>query len=332
MPLTRLLALAALLLVPAFARAQSAVPPRAVKVLPVFFVPEGEAAPSDEQVAKLLKHLDWSQKRYKELLRNKVTFAVAPGKPRVVRSGRDLAFLRKQPENGAPEVVGELLADLKVSRFACPYVLLTVVMNPRDDFPVSGGRPLNGGVNTGGGVVQVSSFALDRVPNFQSTLQHALGHAFGLPHVDVYGYDAKSSDSMMSYNPAHHTRNFEPSSTPGKFIPEDLRALALNQRVFPKLAFDPTKDVPAGYLLGKQIVTLGPMKITGQPDARPEFVTESGEDFGSKVTNLSKGQIGPNKTTARASTFDPEHHVALGQDSPAAWAVVTGHVPRSRSS
>ncbi len=84
-----------------------------------------------------------------------------------------------------------------------------------------------------------------------------------------------------------------------------MRALALNQRVFPKLAFDPVKDVPAGYLLGKKVVPLGPMPISGQPDARPEFATNSGEDFGSKVTNLSKGQIGPNKR-GEGQTFDPD--------------------------
>src|SRR5262245_5418660 len=40
-------------------RAQDVVPPRSVKVLPVFFVPKGEVAPTDEQSKRLVKHLEW---------------------------------------------------------------------------------------------------------------------------------------------------------------------------------------------------------------------------------------------------------------------------------
>jgi hypothetical protein len=169
-----------------------------------------------------------------------------------------------------------------------------VVINPKDDFPVGGGRPLNGGIDTGGGVVQLSTFAMDKKPNFQSTLQHELGHAFGLPHVDVYGYDMKSNESIMSYNRKHHTREFTPSDTPGVLIPEDLRALALNRRVFPRLRFDPVKDVPAGYKLADRIIPLGPMNIPNQPDM-PKFTTESGEEFGTRVANLVKGPVAPNR-------------------------------------
>ncbi len=283
-------------------RGQDVVPPRSVEVLPIFFVPNGELAPSDEQTKKLLRHLDWSRTRYRELLGNQATFAVAEEEPRVYQAERGLAFYRAEPEGGAPRMVSEMLRDLKTNRYSCPYVLLLVVMNPKDDFPVGGGRPLNGGINTGGGVVQLSSFALDHSPNFQSTLQHELGHAFGLPHVDVYGYDMKSNDSIMSYNPKHHTRGFAPSETPGKLIPEDLRALALNQRVFPKFRFDPKKDAPQGYSMAGHIIPLGPMKIPDQPDGL-KFSTASGEEFGSKVANLAQGWIGPNKKDGKV-TFD----------------------------
>jgi hypothetical protein len=275
-------------------RAQKATPPRAVKVLPVFFVPKGEAAPTDDQTKRLLKHLDWSRTRYRELLRNQDTFAIAEEKPRVYRSSRGLAFYREQPEGGAPQLVDELLTEWKLTRFNCPYVLLVVVMNPKDEFPVGGGRPLNGGINTGGGVIQLSTFAMDKRPNFQSTLQHELGHSFGLPHVDVYGYDMKTNASLMSYNPKHHTRGFAPGDTPGVLIPEDLRALALNRRVFPKLRFDPARDVPAGYKLAERIVPLGPMQIPNQPNG-PKFTTPSGEEFGTKVANLAVGPVAPNK-------------------------------------
>jgi hypothetical protein len=282
-------------------RAQEATSPRLVKVLPVFFVPKGESPPSEDQTKRLVKHLKWSQQRYKELLLDRDTFALAEAGPRVYESTRGLAFYRDKPEDTAGHLVDELLTESKATRFNCPYVLLVVVMNPRDDFPAGGGRPLNGGINTGGGVIQLSSFALDRVPNFQSTLQHELGHSFGLPHVDVYNYDMKSNDSLMSYNPKHHTKGFSASDTPARLIPEDLRALALNRRVFPKLRFDPAKDVPGGYRMVERIVALGPMPIPNQPDG-PKFTTASGEEFGAKVANLASGPVAPN--TKGKVTFD----------------------------
>jgi hypothetical protein len=283
-------------------RGQDAVVPREVKVLPVFFVPKGEPPPTDDQTKRLIRHLDWCRTRYRELLPGQATFSIAQQKPLVYKSSRPLPFYRSQPEASAPQVVSELLAELKYNRFNCPFVLLSVTMNAKDDFPVGGGRPLNGGVNTGGGILIISSFALDKAPNFQSTLQHELGHAFGLPHVEVYGYDMRSNDSIMSYNQSHHTNGFKPSRTPGRLIPEDLRALALNQRVFPNLRFDPERDVPRGYSLAKGIVTLGPMTIPGQPQG-PVVTTTSGETFGSKVGNIVQGQILPSKKEGKV-TYD----------------------------
>ena len=73
-----------------------------------------------------------------------------------------------------------------------------------------------------------------------------------------------ANPSLMSYNPAHHTQGFKPSKTPGILIAEDIRALALNRRVFPRLRCDPKKDVPQGYTM-QGIVELGPMEIPGHP-------------------------------------------------------------------
>ncbi len=151
---------------------QQAVPPRAISVLPVFFVPTAQPSPSQGQSKRLMRHLKWSQTRYGELLGHQTTFAIAEQKPRVYRSHRPLQFYRAQPEESAPQIVSELLADLHYNRLNCPFVLLVVMMNPKDDFPQGGGRPLNGGFNTGGGLTILSSFALDRSPYFQSTLQH----------------------------------------------------------------------------------------------------------------------------------------------------------------
>jgi hypothetical protein len=283
---------------------QDVVPPHDVKVLPVSFVPADEHAPTNDQNQRLMHHLDWCRTRYRQLLGDQVTFSLAEQKPRIYRSARPLGFYRNQPEASAPQVASELLTDLKYNRYNCPYVLLAVMMNRKDDFPSGGGRPLNGGYNTGGGIIVLSSFALDHFPNFQSTLQHELGHTFGLPHVNVYGYDMQSNDSIMSYNPRHHTRGFKPSPTPGKLIPEDLRGLALNTRVFPDLRFDPQKDVPRGYSIAPRIVPLGPMQIPGQFDP-VQVTTDSGEDYGSKAANIVRGPIVPSKKAGKI-VFDPK--------------------------
>lgn len=285
-------------------RGQDALPPREVRVLPVFFVPKGEDAPSEDQTKRLMKHLEWSQTRYRELLRDQTTFAIADRKPHVYRSGQPLEYYRNQPEAAAPQIVSELLADLNCSRYSCPFVLLVVVMNPHDDFPPGGARPLNGGYNTGGGIVVLSSFALDQSPNFQSTLRHELGHGFGLPHVDTYGYDMGTNNSIMSYNLKHHTDRFTESRAPGVLIPEDLRGLALNTRAFPKLTFNPEESVPRDYGSLKQIVTLGPMKIPGQPDG-VQVTTASGEEYESAVTNIVQGRIAPSRKVGEV-TFDPQ--------------------------
>jgi hypothetical protein len=281
---------------------QEASPPRAVSVLAVFFVPSGQPVPTQEQSKRLMRHLKWSQTRYRELLGHGTIFAIAEQEPRVYRSQRPLEYYRASPEKGAPQVVSELLTEFNYNRYNCPFVLLVVMMNPKDDYPLGEGRPLNGGYNTGGGISFLSSFALDRVPYFQSTLQHELAHAFGLPHVDVYGYDMKTNPSMMSYDPRHHTKGFKDSLKPGKFIPEDRRGLALNTRAFPTLRFDPEKDIPRSYSIAKRIVTLGPLKIPGQPDG-PVVTTHSGEEYASKVANIVQGRIADNEKGEKV-TFD----------------------------
>ena len=303
---------------------QQAVPPREVKVLPVFFVPLGETVPGDAQVKKLMRHLEWSRTRYREMLGGRDSFTIAETKPHIYRAEHPLSYYRSQPDQGAPTIAGELLKELNCNRYTCPYVLLTVLVNPSEDFPQGGGRPLNGGYNTGGGIVVVSSFALDRLANFQSTLQHELGHGFGLPHVNVYGYDMKTNASVMSYNPRHHTRNFNPSLTPGTLIPEDLRALALNHRVLPLYRFGRERDVPPGYKIAERVVPIGPMTIPDQPGT-VLVTTKSGEDFGSKVANIVHGPLLPSVDTGQV-TFDGK---AMWQSakSPTRWVSVAVTFP-----
>jgi len=102
-----------------------------------------------------------------------------------------------------------------------------------------------------------------------------------------------NNTSIMSYNVAHWTRGLDSPDTPGRFIPEDLRGLAWDRRVFPNLRFRADIDVPAGYAIAKP-VCLGPWLIPGQPDYAPAVTTASGEDYGTKVTNIVGSQIDPN--------------------------------------
>jgi hypothetical protein len=277
---------------------QFSAPP--IEVKPVFFVPRGEATPTPAQTKALTDHLAWCQERYREMLNGRDTFTLQRGEALVHRSRTSVAELKAAPEMGAPRITGELLDATRSNRFDCPYVFVAVVMNAGDNFPAGGGRPFNGGFNTGGGIVVVSSFALDKLPNFQSTLEHELGHAFGLPHIDVYGQSMQSSASIMSYNPAHHTRGMQPSPTPGTLEPEDVRGFSLNRRAFPKLAANRARDFPPGATRPRA-VPLGPMTIDGQPAYTIEIATDSGKTFGTKVSNLIQNRISP----SAGGDFDP---------------------------
>lgn len=272
------------------AEAEGYLPPEKVSVLPIFLVPKGEAPPTRAQAVRLMRHLTWAQKAYRKMLGGQITFEIARRAPLVFHSPKTLNFFRGRPEGGAPDYVAELLPRLEHNRHTCPYILLTVVMNPQDAFPKQGGRSLNGGVNTGGGFIQLASFVLDKVPNMQSLLRHELGHSFGLPHVDAYGYDMKSNPSIMSYSPAKATTGFRESQTPGRLIPEDLRLLAINDRVFPGLDFNLRTDVPQGYRLHDEIRYTKPMTIPGQPKG-VVVTTDSGEAYNSKVAHIAQGRI-----------------------------------------
>ena len=263
-----------------------------MQVKPVFFVPQGEAAPTPEQIRRLTDHLLLCRKSYGVMLRRRDNFTLADVHPLVHRSGTSLAELKAAPELGVPRITGELLDATRYNRFDCPYVFVAVVVNPGDTFPDVEGRPFNGGFNLGGGVVVLSSFALDKVPNIQHTLQHQLGHAFGLRHVDVYGHDMKTSASIMSHNPLHDTNGMQPSPIPGALGPEDLRGLSFNRRAFPKLASVLALNFPTGAALAK-VVPANPMAIDGQPAYQLGVKTNSGETWGTRVSNCVQNRIEP---------------------------------------
>ncbi|MEK7667470.1 MAG: hypothetical protein AAB409_02360 [Gemmatimonadota bacterium] len=272
-----------------------------VTVLPVFAVPAGGREPTAGERSLLLAHLRLAQARYAVLLGHRDSFLLEPV-PLVHHSPRTLAFLRAAPESGVPVLVAELLAVQGVSRYSARHVYVIVVINDSDDFPVGGGRPLNGGLGTGAGLVVLSSFALARSPNVQSTLQHELGHGFGLVHSDNYGEEMATGRSLMSYNPAHHTSGLAPSATPGVLLPVELAALALNRRVFPALAGEATVALPAAVPGRADIAWLPPMAIPDQPSVALAVTTRSGEEYESAAFRLAHGRV--RSSAGPGVTFD----------------------------
>ena len=256
--------------------------PKKVSVLPVVFVPRNGTAPTRAHKQIVQKHIEWTKKRYRELTGS--TFRLAQPAPKVIRGRLGLGEYKQLKTKALAHLLSEILPATNCNRFNCPYVYAIVVMNDQNDWPTGLGGVLNGGIGTGAGAFYMSSFAFTKKPNAQSTLQHELGHAFGLPHVDAYGYELiGNGPSIMSYNKKHHTNGFRPSATPGVFIPEDLRALAVNDRAFDNLEFDPEKDVPLNYKIHQKLKWQGIFEIPGQPPYKIDVASDAGSSFGSLV-------------------------------------------------
>jgi len=147
--------------------------------------------------------------------------------PIIVQGERSYDYYVDAPEGGAPAIVGDLFSQFGWDRASCPYILLTVVQNTHDSRPTPGGRTLNGGFSGGGIIITSSSWVTNSI--FLSTLIHEIGHGFGLPHVDAYGYDLYSGPSIMSYNTNHHSFYEDLGSDPGVLIAEDKRGLSMNK-------------------------------------------------------------------------------------------------------
>ena len=168
-----------------FAQVQNPVMPRRIEVMPVFFVPRGQPVPTEDQAERLLHHLRWAQKRYRELLHNEATFAQTAGKPHIYHATYELPHYQAGYKQNAACYLAEILQSLHTDRYRCPYSF-AIIISPQDRDPTGVGGVINGGLNTGGGFLYVTSHELDQSPNFQSTLQHELGHSFGLPHIYDY--------------------------------------------------------------------------------------------------------------------------------------------------
>ena len=300
--------------------------PKHVKVMPVFFVPLGEKKPSKHQIQKLKKHLRLSQRYYRKMLKNRDTFKIEKKPPLVIHGKRPVYHyrLKDKPSVISYEPLSEIFAKYGWNRFNCPYVLVIMIMNSKEGWPGASGRPFNRGFNSGGGLVYMPSYAMDNTPWFQSSLQHELGHSFGLVHIVWYGYDQKKNRSIMSYNNDLRWKSFQPPKKPGILIPEDLRALAKNKKVFPNFYFDPTIDIPSDYKIHKIAIRLSlPGKFPGQKDYQIKVETDSGAAKGSSASNIVHNLINP-----EVSGFNA-HRMWLSGTSETGWvnATLTFPVP-----
>lgn len=262
---------------------QYAVPPKSVAILPVFAVASDQSQPNLEQINRFSRHLKLSQSRFLEMTGGVDTFEIKDGYV-VIDLKRPLAFYKSQYEDGAPAILAEILGALRVSRFSAPWVFVVCVVNNIDDYPNPGGRPINGGLNNGAGYLHFSSRSLRSLDTrLQSTLEHELGHAFGLLHVDSYGENMQTSTSIMGYNPKHHYSLDGKPALSGVLLNREKYALSRNKRVFRRLAGDKIEPQP--------VASYEPMTIPGHPDAPFKVTTQSGESWGSKVQHIFVGRL-----------------------------------------
>jgi len=139
-------------------------PPRVVSMLPLFFVPEGQAPPTSAQKDLFRRHMVCCQERYRQLLGGRNTFRIAVDLPQVYQSRFSLAELKRPAGNppwpGTAEIAGELLAAHRQNRYNCKYIFVVVLMNPSEDWP--GGY---GGCSTGAATRRAAWRSCPRTPS-----------------------------------------------------------------------------------------------------------------------------------------------------------------------
>ena len=244
-------------------------------VFPLFFVPKDANFTHEEarEAEELLNsHLKIAQEHYKRLLKTD-TFSIANETDNVFRSNKINSHyedikLNEETVFVDRSILLELIEWKNDDRINSKMIYLAIYVRPSDKEYKSGmkwfggGRTFNGVPNSGGGYIEMeySSLLRDYPYPFQSTLVHELGHAFGLTHVDCFGYDMNTNDSIMSYNISHWSKGFSQSASPGSFNPEDFFILSLNKRAFPDFEYKEELHNPSRKLLNNvSQCFLGPM-------------------------------------------------------------------------
>jgi hypothetical protein len=180
-----------------------------------------------------------------------------PPTPMVV-SCRNDAYLTAVSFN---HLADELLKIEGSDRYDSNTIFVIVYWRPIGANPYysAGGRPFNGAPGTGGGGLFFDFYDFRYDPGFLSTLTHELGHTMGLTHVDAYGLDMNTNDSVMSYNPAHHSIDkFTPSATPGIILDVERAKLVANKDVLPFYTID-AATMARGQATTGYTTNLGPM-------------------------------------------------------------------------
>jgi len=229
-------------------------------VTPIIFCPMSDSAaerahgyglaaahailPTVEHLKLFNSHIQLAANWYQKILGSKFEFRPA----KVYRAKQKSSYYLANPESdSAHTILRELLDWKKITRKTCKNIFIVVYTDDskRDTF-LGGGRTIKGPPNTGGGYIELefSSLISDKPYPFQSTLVHELGHAFGLVHVDCYGYNMATNPSIMAYNYDLHTSGLEPSQ--GTLNPEEFWTLALNKQVFPNFNFNEKQHNPKG--------------------------------------------------------------------------------------
>lgn len=182
---------------------------------------------------------------------------------RLIQGSLSTCDLNKFKEKGAPDrahlLTRELFQIYKTDRMKSDHVFVVVmrhrVKNRKSDnrFQFGGGRTFNGPPGSGGGIILLEYSSLtdseNKPYNFLSTLIHELGHAFGLVHVNAFGYDMKSNRSIMSYN-QRHRRQGPAITEPIKYRlnSEERYYLSLNDRVFSGYNYSQSQPAKTVYL------------------------------------------------------------------------------------
>ena len=222
-----------------------------VCVLPIIFIPSDVPLPDAEIASSkqlFLEYLAKGQALYQGLMGT--TFCVE-NEVLAYRSPHNTAYYAA---DGGSKMVNEVFAVENEDRYSSGHVYLMLFARP-DGYKgelFGGGRTFNGPPNTGGGFVQLeyTSLTKEYPYHFLSTVVHELGHSFGLTHVNCFGNDLNSGDSIMSYSAAHGSNGLEWTGRPSNFNPEEYYELSLNKRVFPDFnytsaKYDPNNEMPS---------------------------------------------------------------------------------------